>query len=486
MRQFLTDHGHGGGAVLTKRKLMLGGAGLACSACLPWQARSSAMEGADLADAFSLDDLARRTFNYFLELADARTGLVPDRWPTPSFASIAAVGFALTAYPYGVMRGWVTRAEARERTLTTMRFFATAPQGTAASGMAGHNGFFYHFLDMQSGTRFGTCELSTIDTALLVAGVLFAGQYFDHDEPQETEIRALADAIYARVDWQWALGSASFMSMGWHPESGFIASQWDIYNEAMILHMLALGSPTHAVDPALWGRLTGRFAAAWGRHWGEDYIHFPAMLAHQYSHVWIDFRGIQDAFIRARGIDYFENSRRATIAQRNYAITNAGAWTGYGPDIWGWNACDGPGDFAANIGGRRREFFSYSARGPGDRDDGTITPSAAGGSIAFAPELASRALRTMHDRYGRVIYGQYGFFDSFNPTLADASGIALRHGRIEPGLCWVDGDYLGLDQGPIISMIANGRDDFVWRHMRANPHIRRGLAAAGFGGGWLG
>lgn len=474
---------------MTRRNVMLGGAGFACSACLPWQESSAASElndGSGPMQPFAIDDLARRTFNYYWDLADQRTGLVPDRWPTPSFSSIAATGFALTAYPYGVDRGWISRAAARERTLTTLRFFASAPQGTAASGTAGHNGFFYHFLDMQSGTRFGTCELSTVDTTWLIAGMLFAAQFFDRNDPAEAEIRMLADGIYARVDWQWALGRAPFVSMGWHPERGFIPSMWDIYNEALLLSILAIGSPTYPVSPALWRRLTDRFQQSWGRHWGEQYCHFPALFGHQFSHVWVDFRGITDGFIRGKGIDYFENSRRATLAQRNYAIANRGRWAAYGEDIWGLSACDGPGDFTTRVGGRRRQFFSYSARGPGDRDDGTLTPSAVAGSIAFAPEIALRSLRSMYDRYGRVIYGQYGFLDSFNPTLTDASGISLLHGRIEPGLCWVDGDYLGLDQGPIITMIANARDDFVWRHMRANPHIRRGLVAAGFSGGWLG
>ena len=434
---------------------------------------------------FGLDDLARRTFDWFWDLADPRTGLVPDRWPTPSFASIAAVGFALPAYAYGVERGWVSRDAARVRTLTTLRFFAAAPQGDAAVGMTGYRGFFYHFLDMKTGARFETTELSSIDTALLLGGVLFAAEYFAGTDPAETEIRRLAGLLVDRVDWRWMLGAGPFVSMGWHPEKGFIPHAWDSYNEAMLLNLLAIANESHSIDAGLWPRLTARFDRAWGSHWGETHLHFPPLFGHQYSHVWVDFRGIRDEYMRGRGIDYFENSVRATRAQRNYAITNPGGWTGYGGDAWGLTACDGPGDFKAQVAGREREFFSYSARGPGDRDDGTIAPTAAAASIAFAPTLVLPTLAAMHRTYGRAIYGRYGFFDAFNPTLREPAGITLRHGRIVDGLCWVDTDYLGIDQGPIIAMIANHRDDFVWSYMRRSATLRRGLERAGFRGGWL-
>lgn len=445
----------------------------------------SAATGSPNSD-FSLADLSRRTFDYFWDLADPATGLVPDRWPTPSFASIAAVGFGLTAYPYGVEKGWILRAAARERTLNTLRFFDRAQQGDAEAGVSGHHGFFYHFLTMEDGTRFGTTELSSIDTALLLSGILFAAQYFDEDQLQEREIRSLAERIYGRVEWDWMLGEGPFVSMGWHPESGFIEHQWDQYNEAMLLYILAFASPTHPIDPQIWTQYTANFDMSWGTHWGEEYLHFGPLFGHQYSHVWIDFRGIRDSYMRRRGIDYFESSRRATRAQRNYAIANPGEWSGYDGHIWGLTACDGPGDFKLAIAAREREFFSYSARGPGERDDGTIAPTAAGGSIAFEPEITQAALAAMHARYGSAIYGRYGFFDSFNPTLTEPAGINLLHGKIVPGLCWVDGDYLGIDQGPIITMIANGQNDFVWRYMRECPVIRSGLTKAGFVGGWLG
>jgi len=430
-------------------------------------------------------DIEERTFRFFWETTDARTGLAPDRWPTPSFASIAAVGFALTAYPIGVTRGWITRAEARKRTLTTLEFFAAAPQGPQASGVAGHKGFFYHFLDMKTGTRFRDTELSTIDTTLLMGGVLFAREWFDGDDADEKRIRMLADQLYAAIDWTWFTPRDPVVSMGWHPGKGYIPSDWNRYNESLLLYVLALGSPTHPLPPETWDKWTANFDRNWTTGAGDPHIDFPPMFGHQYSHVWVDFRGIRDAYMREKGIDYFENSRRATLAQRAYAIANPQGWKGYGADVWGLTACDGPGGFSLVIDGRDRRFHSYAARGPGERDDGTLAPTAALGSIAFAPDIVVPAARAMHDRYGSAIYNQYGFLDSFNPTLAGTHA-PITKGRIVPGTGWVDDDYLGIDQGPIVAMIENWRSGLVWQTMRRSPHIRRGLRRAGFTGGWLG
>lgn len=437
-------------------------------------------------DAFDLDDLERRTFDWFWDLANPLNGLVPDRWPSKSFCSIAAVGFGLTALPIGVERGWIGRAQARERTLATLRFFANASQGPEAVGRTGHKGFFYHFIDMANGRRFETTELSSIDTTLLLGGMLFAAQYFNRADADEAKIRRLATAINDRVDWRWMLGRGPFVSMGWNPEKGFIEHQWNRYNEATLLYLLALGSPTFAIDAKVWKRYTAEFDKSWGMHWGQQHMHFPPMFGHQFSHVWVDFKGIADPWLRKKGIDLHENSRRATIAQRNYAIANPGGWAGYDANVWGLTACDGPGDFKRVIGGREREFFSYSARGPGDRDDGTIAPTAAAASIAFAPEIVLPALAAMKTRYGTAIYGRYGFFDSFNPTLNDPVVAGkLRHGSVVPGLTWVATDYLGIDQGPIVAMIANYRDGLVWKAMRGSAPVVAGLRKAGFTGGWL-
>jgi hypothetical protein len=435
-------------------------------------------------DAALFDDVERRTFHYFWDLADPHTLLVPDRAPTPSFSSIAAVGFGLTAYGIGAERGYVTRAEAAERTLTTLRSLLAMKQGAEPQGVSGHHGFFYHFLDMKTGVRFQTVELSTADTALLIAGALFSQSYFDRDEPTEDAIRSAAETLYERVEWDWEVVRPRLISMGWVPEHGFHAWDWHGYNEAMIVLLLALGSPTHPVDPGVWTEYHS--SDKWDTFYGQSFIQFAPLFGHQYSAVWIDFRGIQDANIRAHGIDYFENSRRASLAQHAYAIDNPGKWRDYGDLIWGLSACDGPMDATATIDGRERAFHSYTARGvaAGDiRDDGTITPTAAVSSIAFAPEIAVPAMREMSTRYGANLYSTYGFLDAFNPTLRASS--QLKHGRIDPAQGWFDVDYLGIDQGPIVAMIENHRSGLVWKTMRKNPHIIRGLRRAGFTGGWL-
>jgi hypothetical protein len=438
----------------------------------------------DPATAAFLDTLARDTFDWFWELSDPATGLTPDRWPTKSFASVGAMGFALTAYPIGAERGWITRAAAAERTLATLRFLWRAKQDSARSGATGYQGFFYHFLDDQ-GRRFEDVELSTVDTALLLGGMLFCQSWFDGGAAAEREIRALADSIYARVDWQWAQVRPPTVALGWKPGEGHLPWDWRGYNEAMILVVLALGSPTHPLEPAAWDAWTANYR--WDTFHGQEHVGFAALFGHQYSHVWIDFRGIQDDYLRAKGIDYFENSRRATLAQRAYAIANPQGFRDYGADVWGLTACDGPFDGTLTIDGRARTFRTYSARGASFtnvEDDGTLAPTAAGGSIAFAPEIAIPALRAMRDRYGARLYGRYGFFDSFNPTLRDTT-VALRHGVVDPGLGWFDTDYLGIDQGPILAMIENHRSGLVWRTMRKNPYVVRGLRRAGFTGGWL-
>jgi hypothetical protein len=442
-----------------------------------------AAPGQPMAAGPFLDDLQERTFRFFWETTNPENGLVPDRYPTPSFSSIAAVGFGLTAYPIGVERGYVSREAARQRTLVTLRFLRDAPQGPEARGTAGYKGFFYHFLDMKTGERFETNELSTADTALLLGGVLFVQSYFDGEHPDEVAIRALAEEIYGRVDWRWAQAKAPLITLGWKPEQGFLPYDWRGYNEAMLVYILALGSPTFPVEPEAWTAWTSGYDDDWGTHFGQEHLSFSPHFGHQFSHTWIDFRGIQDEYMRARGIDYFENSRRATYAQRGYAIANPEGWKGYGEHVWGITACDGPADVTLEYGGKQRTFRTYAGRGMGHADDGTLAPTAAAASIAFAPEIAIPAVLEMHRRYGEHIYSRYGFLDSFNPSFA--FDIASPHGRVVPGVGWVAHDYLGLDQGPILAMIENHRSDLVWRVMRKNPHVRKGLERAGFTGGWL-
>lgn len=439
-----------------------------------------------------VDTVSRRTFDFFWQTTNPRNGLTPDRWPSKSFSSVAAVGFALTAYPIGVERGWISRDAAVERTLTTLRFFWRAPQGPASSGMTGYKGFFYHFLDMDTGARFEHVELSTIDTALLIAGMLTCRQYFDGNDAAEREVRALTDSIYARADWQWARDGGVAVNMGWRPEPasyqnehGFNVSSWRGYDEAMILYVLALGSPTHPVDPAAWSEWTRSYR--WASYMGFDFVQFAPLFGHQYSHIWVDFRGIQDDYMHARGIDYFENSRRATLSQRSYAIANPGQWRGYGADAWGLSASDGPLDSTLVVNGRARAFHTYWPRGVAAdevRDDGTLVPTAAAGSIVFAPEVVIPTLVTMRERYGEPLFGRYGFMDAFNPTLREP-GPTLHHGYIVSGLAWFDRDYLGIDEGPIVAMTENWRSGLIWRLMRREPSVVLGLCRAGFRGGWL-
>ncbi len=434
-----------------------------------------------------LEDVERRTFNFFWETADPATGLVPDRWPKPPFASIAAVGFALNAYAIGAERGYVSRAEARARVLTTLKFLLALPQGPESSSSAGYHGFFYHFLNLGTGLRYGNSELSTVDTALLMAGVLFVAGYFDADNAVEAAIRKTADELYRRVNWPWSIEHVPDIRMAWSPELQFEVHDWRGYNEGMIVYVLALGSPTHPAAAGTWGSFTSNYYRHWGTLEGQTHLTFGPMFGHQYSAIWIDYRGIKDEFMWPQGIDYFENSRRAVLAQRAYAIRNPRDWRGYGPNIWGLTACDGPGYYTLPYLGETRQFHAYAARGVSaieTIDDGTIAPTAAIASLPFAPEIVVPAAREMHKRYGSHIYGKYGFVDSFNPSFD--YDVPLRHGRRVRGTGWVATDYLGVDQGPIIAMIENYRSELIWNVMKRNPYIRRGLQRAGFEGGWLG
>jgi hypothetical protein len=457
------------------------GAGAGTRPAPPPESRRSPLPGPTVA---FLDTLEERTFHWFWELSDSTTGLTPDRAPTRSFVSVGAIGFALTAYPIGVERHWVTRSEGAERVLRTLRFMWQAPQDSGAAGSAGYRGFFYHFLDPATGHRFETVELSTMDTALLMAGALFCQSYFDRRDPREARIRALAESLYARVDWTWIQPRPPTIALGWSPEHGFLPYDWRGYNEALLLQILALGSPSHAVAPEAWGAWVK--GCRWGSFQGQEHVGFAPLFGHQYPHVWIDFRGIRDAYLRERGIDYFENARRATLAQRAYAIANPGGFRGYGPRLWGLTACDGPIDRTLTIDGRERTFRTYAARGASFTevtDDGTVSPAALGGSLPFAPRETAAALLAIRSSYGPSVFSRYGFVDALNPTLDVETPV--QHGRVVTGVGWFDTDCLGIDQGPILAMIENWRSDLVWRVMRRNPHLVRGLRRAGFRGGWL-
>jgi hypothetical protein len=472
---------------IDRRGLLKGSSLLLAGAALPACAAAALQTVPGRLPAF-YEDIEQRTFRFFWETANPKNGLVPDRWPTRSFSSIAAVGFALPAYAIGVERGWCTRAQARDRTLATLRFLWKAPQGPDPTGMAGQAGFFYHFLDMQTGERYRDVELSSVDTTILLMGVLFAGQYYGGNDAAEREIRTLAEALYARADWNFfrADGRAA-ISMGWHPEGGLIPANWVGFDEGMFVNILALGSPTHPAPASLWEQWTAPYPKFWRGEGPTRRIAFAPLFGHQYSHIFIDFRGIRDRVMRQAGFDYFENSRRETYANRAYCIANPMRWRGYSSDIWGLTACDGPGDFRLPYRGETRQFYGYSARGPlgepDGRDDGTIAPTAALGSLPFAPEIvipaAEAMLQVPH------LFDRLGFLDSFNPSFT-YTDVKVESGSVNPKNGWVANDYLGIDQGPILLQAANYRDDFVWRTMRRVPAIRRGLKRAGFAGGWLG
>ena len=443
--------------------------------------RRAAVALASPANPAQLEDLERRTFNYFWETANPDNGLIPDRYPTPSSSSIAAVGFALTAYPIGVERGYVPRAQAAARVRTTLQFFLHAPQGPEARGRSGYHGFFYHFLDMKTGLRYRHAELSTIDTTLLMAGVLASAGYFDAQNPDEIAVRTLADALYRAVDWRWAAHADGGVAMAWTPEDGLSSENWTGYNEAMLLYLLGLGSPTHPLADSAWQAWTVKYEQFWSSEYGQQYLTYPTLFIHQYTPLWVDLRGIRDAFMRQHGLDYFENSRRATYANRAYALSNLDGWADYGAQLWGLTASDGPGEFRQRFGGRLRQFRGYAARGIAFYDDGTLAPNGPIGSLPFAPELVLPAIAQMRQRYGAHLYSTYGFLDAFNPSFVGKP----QTGTAVPGVGWFDVDYLGIDQGLILGMVENYRSGLVWKLMRASPYLRQGLARAGFSGGWL-
>jgi hypothetical protein len=392
-----------------------------------------------------LEDLEHRSFNYFWEQADPQTGLVPDRARMDgssldeshrNVASIAATGFGLTGLCIAADRTWINQSQARERTRNTLRFFANR--------VFQQRGWFYHWLDAKSGERRWQSEISSIDTALLLAGVLTVRQCFRDDK----EIFTLATKIYERVDFRWMLnGHPQLLSHGWKPETGFLKPRWDTYSEDTILYLLAIGSPTHPISSASW------YALWRDRYRYEGYAYFTTigvpLFMHQYAHAWIDYRNRRES--RADRIDYFDNSIKATLAHRAFCINLAHAFPAYGAKIWGITASD--------------SAKGYLAWGGPPRDpdiDGTVVPSAAGGSLMFTPELSVAALRAMHEKYGDRVYGKYGFVDAFNPNTG-----------------WVDSDLIGINVGIILLSAENARTGNVWRWFMRNREMPRAMRLAG-------
>ena len=421
-----------------------------------------------------LKALQRDSFNYFVHMTNLANGLVFDKsqegWP----ASIAAVGFALAAYPVGVECGFMVRDEAVQRTLTTLRFFATAPQGPERDA-TGYKGFYYHFLDMDSGRRAGCSELSSVDSAFLLAGMLAAAAYFQRQTAEEDEIRKLADALYRKADWQWMQNGAAAVSHGWTPEKGFLRYQWKGYDEALILYLLGLGSPTYPLPQESYRAWSSTYR--WKKIYGIEFLYAGPLFIHQLSHVWVDFRGIRDEFMREHDLDYFENSRRATFVQQQYAIRNPRSFEHYDEFCWGVTSSDGPGPSTVVVDGVKRVFYDYIARGaPYGPDDGTLAPWAVVASLPFAPEIVLPTIQN-YERMQLMEAQEYGYKATFNPTFPVAQP---KH---EYG--WVSPYHFGLNEGPIVIMIENHRSGFLWSLMRQCPYLVTGLRRAGFTGGWL-
>jgi hypothetical protein len=421
---------------------------IAAPAAPLWQAtkpRATRTTTISRRDAAFLEDLSRRSFRYFWERADPHTGLVLDRARADgsihdeahrNIASIAATGFGLTALCIGAERGWVKPKEARERVSSSLRYFANrAPQ---------EHGWFYHFVDWKTGERRWQSEVSSIDTTLLLAGILTTRQYF-HKDP---EIVRLATEIYERVDFPWMLnGDPALLSMGWHPETGFIKSRWNIYSEHMMLQLLAIGSPTHPIPPGAW--------KAWERtrvsYAGYNYLSgVPPLFIHQFSHAWVDFRGRREA--APPHTDYFANSVTATRANRQFCIDLAREFPGYSENMWGITASDSAKGYIGSWGGPPRD----------PAIDGTVVPCAAGGSLMLTPDISVPALKTMYAKFGKRIYGRYGFVDAFNPTNG-----------------WTNPDVLGIDVGITLLSAENLRTEFVWRYFMRNPEIPHAMHLVG-------
>ena len=383
-------------------------------------------------DRTLLNKIEKDTLQYFTRFSDKITGLTKDSSRAGSPSSVAATGFALAAYAIGGSRGWIAPDYAYNRILTTLQ--------TLRHKAAHEKGVFYHFLDARTGKRVWGSEASSIDTALAVAGALLAARYYPG-----TEIEKLAREIYERVDWKWMMNNSDFICMGWTPESKFLPYYWDSYNELMLLVALAVGSPTFPVPPSAWER--------WLRPEGDYNSHkiifasTGALFTYQFSHAYIDFRDLND-----RGINFFENSREATLANREYSMSFSGKYKGYSESSWGLSSSVGPGGYKA-----------YGGKPGGGLQDGTIAPYATLSSIVFTPELSTQAARFFYDRYQKELYGNFGFKDAFN---------------LDKG--WWANEYLGIDQGITLLMLENYLNgESVWKKFMGLPAIKRWVELTG-------
>ncbi len=387
-----------------------------------------------------LELVQQKAFQYFLKEHHPSSGLVKDKasnfaHDSSTIASIAATGFGLTAMVVGADRGWISHQEAQKYCAKTLRF--------ALQGLEAEHGFFYHFIHWQTGKKTKNTELSSIDTALFLAGALTAGQYF-----KGTEVEQMAGELYRRVDFSWMLNNGKTLSMGWGPREGFLKQRWSDYNESLILYALAVGSPTHAISPGSWREVNKRV----GIYGSYVLVFSPPLFTHQYPLIWLDLRNRNDGVI-----DYFENSKVATLVNRQFCLDQREKFKTYSENIWGLTAAIGPNGYKA-----------YGS-GPGQAvHDGTVAPTAPGGSIVFTPELSLAALKSMYETHKDKLWGKYGFSDSFN---LDRN--------------WFAQEVIAIDQGPLLLMIENYRSELIWKLFMQNSDIQRGLEKMGFRAGTL-
>jgi hypothetical protein len=371
-----------------------------------------------------LDNLQRASLQYFLDQTNPENGLVADSTWKGSPCSIAAVGFD------------------------------------------------YHFLDMQTGQRAWQCELSTIDTTILLSGILAAARYFNQNNPGEIEVVQLEEQLIQRVDWNWARNHELTVTHGWKPETGFLLYRWAGYDEALLLYILGLGALHSPLPKESYRAYTENFQ--WKSLYGYNFLYAGPLFIHHFPQVWMDLRGLQDDITRKAEIDYFENTRRATLAHQQYAIQNPRRFTGYSEFGWGITASEGPAKDAPQTIGDRT-FYNYLARGIPEPDDGTLSPWTVITSLPFAPEIALPSIAYYLKTYPQLT-GQYGMMCSMNPSFPGSA-------PDQPG--WFSGNYYGINEGPVVLMIENYRTGLIWKLMRACTTIQRGLRRAGFGGGWL-
>ncbi|MEI7499588.1 MAG: glucoamylase family protein [Bacteroidota bacterium] len=414
-----------------------------------------------------LDSIQQKTFLFFLHEYHPEKGIIKDRTTSTSPSSIAATGFGIPCLAIGAERNWISREKAAAITLSILNFFINSVQ-SAAKDVTGYKGFYYHFLKMDTGTREWNCELSSVDTGLLMMGIIFARNYYNLGNDVENQIRSLAAKLLERIDWNFMVLPASSkyantISMAWTPEKGLLDYGWFGYNEALFLYVLAAGSGMNNAELSYKAWLkTYKWQTPYK---GLSHVAFPPLFGHQFSQAFIDFRGIADTYMREKGIDYFENSRRATYVQRQYAIDNPKGWIGYDSLCWGVTACDGPPD-TYNFDDKK--FLGYAGRGTSGPeynyyDDGTIAPYGPVSSLPFAPEIVLPTIKSMNEKYGKKLWGKYGYYDSFNQTAK-----------------WIDNDFLGIDEGPMLMMIENFRTGFVWNYMMKDPIIQKGLNRLGY------